>query len=103
MGVPQYTTPTITLTFTDDNLDLTDAANVYVTFKSPKATITKTGTDLTVQEKSISVFLTQTETGEFGMGKIEIQANWTTGDGGRAASSIVSCRIDRQLLTAVVV
>ena len=35
MGVPQFTTPTFTLTFTEQGLDLTtQALNVYVTFES---------------------------------------------------------------------
>ena len=48
MGVPQYTTPTFTLNFTEQSLDLTQARNVYVTFKSEGTLITKTGEDLTV-------------------------------------------------------
>lgn len=99
---PQFTTPTFLLTFTDQNLDLTEAENVYVSFRSQGYTLTKTGESLIVQAKSIQVKLTQEETGKFIPGNIEIQANWTMASGDRAASNIVKCMIDRQLLTEVV-
>ena len=102
MAVPQYTTPTFTLTFTDQGLDLTQAHNVYVTFKAKMGSLTKTGSDLTVTAKTISVYLTQKETSKFTPGEIEIQANWTTSNGDRAASNVVKYPIDKQLLTAVV-
>ena len=102
MSVPQYTTPTFTLTFTQQGLDLTAAQNVYVTFRSCGNTITKTGDALTVGEKTIGVHLTQAETARFKPGEIEIQANWTTSGGDRAASNVVRYPIDRQLLTAVI-
>ena len=102
MSVPQFTTPTFTLTFTEQGLDLTTAENVYVTFKSKMNVITKTGDSLTVAARSIIVHLTQMETGKFCPGDIEIQANWTTASGDRAASKIVAYHIDRQLLTEVI-
>ena len=101
MSVPQYTTPTFTLTFTQQGLDLTAAHNVYVTFKCGGYTLTKTGNDLTVAEKSIGVHLTQKETARFAK-FIKIQANWTTQNGDRAASNVVDYQIDEQLLTAVI-
>lgn len=33
MSIARATTPTFTLTFTEEELDLTQAANVYVTFE----------------------------------------------------------------------
>lgn len=102
MSIPQFTTPTFQLTFNDENLDLTEARNVYVTFRSGTNLITKTGADLTVEAKSISVNLNQSDTGQFGHGSIDIQANWTTDGGGRAASEVVSCQISEQLLRRVV-
>ena len=101
MNVTQFTTPTFTLVFTDDELDLTQAQNVYVTFRAPNACITKTGTDLTVSEKQISVFLDQYETGQLS-DNVEVQANWTLPSGMRAASVISSVYIDRNLLRRVV-
>ena len=102
MSVPQYTTPTFILTFTKDGLDLTQAANVYVTFRSGMNVVTKKGNDLIVQAKSISVHLTQKDTAKFRHGDIEIQANWTTALGDRAASDVVNYKIDKQLLMAVI-
>lgn len=102
MSVPQYTTPTFSLTFTEQGLDLTAAHNVYVTFRSGPNLITKSGEDLTVEAQAIGVYLTQAETGLFAPGEVEIQVNWTTGDGGRAASEIVRYDIAPQLLKAVV-
>lgn len=102
MGVPQYTTPTFTLNFTEQSLDLTQARNVYVTFKSEGTLITKTGEDLTVEQKSISVYPSQEETARFRTGNVKIQANWTTPTGGRAASEVATYIITDQLLKRVV-
>ena len=101
MGVTQFTTPTFTLTFTEEALDLRQARNVYVTFSSAGASFTKTGDDLEVGEKTIGVFLDQEETGRLER-KTLIQANWTTVAGTRAASTIVGVDIDPQLLRRVV-
>lgn len=103
MGVPQFTTPTITLTFTDADLDLTAAKNIYVTLSQPFYSFTKTGSDLTVTEKTVSLTLTQKECGQFKPGSIQIQVNWTMPDGRRAASNVAVYRgIDLQLLRKVV-
>ena len=102
MSVPQFTTPTFTLTFTDQGLDLTQAQNVYVTFRSGCNVITKSGEALTVGEKTIGVYLDQNDTGKFKVGTLDIQANWTTGEGGRAASEVVHYAITEQLLKRVI-
>lgn len=102
MIVPQYTTPTFVLTFTEDDLDLTTAVNVYITFKTKENTVTKTGEDLTIAEKSIEVELSQDETGLMGMGNMLIQVNWTTPDGKRFASEIATYSIGKQLLQKVI-
>lgn len=101
MGVPQFTTPTFTLTFSEQGLDLTQAANVYVTFKSGEYTLTKSGDSLTIAEKSISVHLAQNETAKF-TDWVLIQANWTMDGGDRAASNVVKYNISTQLLKKVV-
>ena len=102
MSFPQYTTTTLTLTFSEEHLDLTAAANVYVTFRSQHGTITKTGNDLTVAEKQIGVHLSQSDTGGFCPGSVQIQANWTDPAGNRVASEIVRYDISAQLLQRVV-
>lgn len=105
MAVPRGTTPTFTLKFTETDLDLTQAYNVYVTFKVTRPierTITKTGEALTVSEKQIGVFLTQAETLVFPVGPVKIQANWTTEEGKRVASTVVTYPLSEQLLERVV-
>ena len=98
MSVPVGTTPTFVLTFgAQSGVDLTQAANVYVTFESGLNTITKTGTDLIIEEKSVSVTLTQEETLPM-ISPVSIQVNWITQDNKRLASEVVKCDLSRQLL-----
>lgn len=101
MGVPFYTTPTFTLTFSERELDLTQAQSVYVTFRSGTQVITKTGNQLTIGEKTIGVSLTQEETASFESSIVNIQANWMI-SGKRIASVIAQCDLDGQLLTRVI-
>lgn len=101
MGVPQFTTPDFTLTFSEQGLDLTQADQVYVTFTSGMNEVTKSGSDLIIGEKTIGVFLDQAETGRFKPGTIRIQANWIAG-GKRIASDVVSYVITEQLLRRVI-
>lgn len=106
MSVPYFTTPTFALIFTEENLDLTQASHVYVTFTAGKYELTKTGDDLTVDEKEIYVKLTQAETGKLDPGKpseyVKVQANWTTQGGDRAGSNVVLFEMSEQLLKRVV-
>ena len=101
MSVPRGTTPTFILTFTGA-IDLTEAENVYVSFQSGQKLITKTGTDLDVQAKQISVYLSQQETLAFPVGDVKIQANWTTASGQRIASDVKTYAITEQLLQKVI-
>ena len=103
MSIPRGTTPTFTLTFTEQGLDLTTANKVYVTFEQFGKTLTKKGDDLTVSEKQIEVYLAQAETLAFAVGDIEIQANWTDATGGRSASEVAKYTLTKQLLDEVVV
>ena len=99
MAVARGTTPTFELTFTDEELDLTQADHVYVTFRSAITTLTKSDDDLVIAAKSIQVFLTQAES--LKLRDVKIQANWTAGIV-RYASEIVSYTMDDQLLDKVV-
>jgi len=101
MSVPRGTTPTFTCKFTDENLDLTEANNVYVTFRS-RGIITKSGESLVVRAKEIDVYLTQKETLSFLEGDVRIQANWTGANGQRSASKVVLYPMSEQLLERVV-
>lgn len=103
MSVPQYTTPTFLFVLDEPGLDLTQASNVYVTFESGSSVeITKSGDDLEITETTIGVKLKQKETALFAVGDIEIQANWTTAAGDRAASEVVKFKITKQLLKEVI-
>ena len=101
MSVPRYTTPTFRLTFDKEGLNLTDVDNVYVTFESNGSSITKTGEDLNVGEKTIEVTLSQEETAQFAVGYVQIQANWYKA-GLRVGSSIVYSNISENLLGEVI-
>ena len=101
MSIPIGTTPTFVLTFTDQDLDLTQAAHVYVDIAGA-ADIEKSDGDLTVEEKQISVYLTQAETLSLGVGTVQIQVNWTGVNGTRAASEIVTYYMGANLLNRVV-
>ena len=100
MSVPKYTTPTITLTFEEEELDLTQADSVFVTFESGDVRFTKTGNHLTVAAKQIDIDLSQEETAKFGS-VVDIQANWMVGEK-RFASDIEHIRISGQLLKEVI-
>lgn len=103
MGVARATTPTFTLTFTEDGLDLTTASNVYVTFEQKDVNFTKQGADLDIEEKTIDVFLSQEETLQFQIGMVDVQVNWTMANGRRASSDVKQVEISKQLLRQVVV
>lgn len=102
MSIPQYTTPTFTLTFDEQGLNLKEAAGVYVTFRSGANVVTKSGSSLDIGERSISVYLDQSETGKFKCGELEIQANWTGANGERSASEVEKYQITEQLLKRVI-
>lgn len=102
MKMTQYTTPTFTLGFSEEDLDLTEAAAVFVTFRSGAYSVTKTGEELTVGEKQITVQLSQLETSQMDTQEAEVQVNWTDGEGGRKASNIVRVLVEKNLMKEIV-
>lgn len=100
MSAPRGTTPTLTLTFTDQGLDLTAADKVYVTFDFGGEQLTKESEDLTIGAKTIGVHLTQAETLAFPEGSVDIQVNWLI-DAERYASEVVRYPFSRQLIDEV--
>ena len=102
MSVARGTTPTYILTFTEESLDLTEANNVYVTFRKGAKILTKTGSDIEVSAQQIEVYLNQKETLSFSQGDVEVQVNWTLAGGKRAASEVVTIPLSRQLLEKVI-
>ena len=101
MAIPRGVTPTFTLTFTDNNLDLTAANHVYVNFKGGTEII-KSDDELTIRAKAIDVYLSQAETLSFTQRQVAIQVNWTYGNGNRGASKIVKYSFEENLLDKVV-
>lgn len=94
------TTPTFIINVHGD-FDLLEANNVYVTFEQECYKITKTGDDLEVYEHQINVYMSQSETLKFKTGQVDIQVNWTYGDGNRASSNIANIYVDRNLIGEV--
>lgn len=92
------TTPTFQLKLADDTVDLTQANNVYATFKQESNTITKTGADIEVTANQVDVYFTQSETLSFKAGTMYCQLNWTYSDGQRACSNIISIAVGKNLV-----
>ena len=87
----QGLTPTITITV-GTSTDLTEAENVYVSFKQGNKVLKLTdGFD--VQAHQVDVYLQQEDTLSFGTGAVEIQLNWTYANGQRAATDPVSLSV----------
>lgn len=103
----QYTTPEFTFVIKDDGADLTDAENIYVTFKQNHSQLTKTGEDLTiVDRKTIQASLSQEESMYFVPGPVSIQINWTFLDENnklqRVSTGIKQVQITQNLLPRVI-
>ena len=106
------TTPTYILKLkskceTEDPIDLSIADDIYVTFsnKQYQILLTKSGEDLTVEDNTVEVFLTQEETLSIPRGEFYIQVNWTYDDSGikkRACSVIKEISSKRNLINEVI-
>ena len=97
----QGTTPTLTLTV-PNTVDLTQAAHVYVTLSQGRTVLTLSGNSVDVDEHSVDVFITQSQSLKFSKGEVEIQLNWTDSQGKRLASEISLEPISKNLLREVV-
>lgn len=87
MNVPQYTTPSFVCQFADENLDLTQASEVVVTFEAgTRMQIEKTGSELSISPKEVSFDLTQEETAMLTIGDVMLMVNWIFPNGRRGAS-----------------
>ncbi len=82
----QGLTPTITVTV-PETVDLTEAANVYVSFKQGAKLLKPEG--FTVAAHQVGIYLTQEDTLSFAVGAVEIQINWTYAGGQRGATKPV--------------
>lgn len=99
------TTPTFTFTL-PETVDLTEADSVYVTFAEMDETLiyTKTGEELSIEEHSVEVYLTQEETLALPDGRVKVQLNWLYEEGTllkRACSNIITIDANKNLLDEV--
>lgn len=97
----QATTPTFVLTLPED-VDLSQASNIYFTLRQKNVQINKTGDELVIDGQTVSVYLSQAETLQLVHGAAQIQLNWTYANGARACSNIVSVPVSGNLLKEVV-
>lgn len=87
----QGLTPTITVTV-GTSIDLTEAENVYVSFKQGNKVLKLTdGFD--VQAHQVDIYLEQADTLSFAPGAVEIQLNWTYSSGQRSATKPVNLSV----------
>ena len=103
----QYTTPELVFVISDENVNLNNAENVYVTLQKSNINLTVTGDDLTIEDgKTIKVRLTQQQSQKFDTGSVQVQINWTYyGDNGtlqRSATGVKTIDITKNLLSKVV-
>lgn len=102
------TTPTFTFTIKNKDVDLTTAQNVYVSIVHGNYSIEKTGDELEITQRTVSVWLTQEESLSLGEGiNAEVQINWTYLDPDgetvrRAATRVKSFQVSKQLLKRVI-
>jgi hypothetical protein len=101
------TTPTFSLQIKgDSNLDLTLASSVYVTIEQRGVEIELSGSELTVEPKTVHCFLPQEESLKLSKGDAEIQVNWTynsnSGIVRRNATVVQKLPIGKQLLERVI-
>jgi len=94
----RYTTPTNVF---QTNVDLRNA-RVYVTYsRNGRVRLEKTNEDMTITEDSITVRLTQADTGALGAAgvskSVEIQIRYVMEDGTADASNIMHATVERVL------
>ena len=97
----QYTTPTFILTL-PNTVDLSEAESIYFSITQGKLEIVKTGESVVLDGHTVSVYLSQEETGRFANTKANVQLNWKYANGARACSNIVAVDVGTNLLKAVV-
>lgn len=98
MSTARASTPTIKLTFSDEDLDLTSALHVYVTLTQGTKKVTKKDTELVIQAKRIEFELTQKETLAFAEGSVKVQVNATYAGKKRVPSKVRTFELTEQLL-----
>ena len=97
------TTPTLYLEL-DTELDLSNVAEMWITFKSPTVEITKTLNEVAFDAETnvITVTLSQDETLQLYNGKADVQVRLKTSDDLAYATDIVDVEIGRILKEGVI-
>lgn len=99
------TTPTFILSITDEDVDLTLASRVIVSFKQAYTGVDlrKEGNSIDVEAKQVSVYLTQDESLSFATGKpIDLQINWVYEDSSRSCTRIETIEVTKNLIEEVI-
>ena len=94
--IPIGSTPTTQLVL-DGDVNLLQAAHVYVTLHNGAADVVKSDGDLTIGQTTIGFDLTQEESLALKFRWTEIQVNWTYADGSRGETEIVTVEMDPTL------
>jgi len=92
-------TPTNTFSV---NVDLRDAT-VFVSYsQDDRVIVEKTGSDLTITDKTVVCALSQEDTLKFHDGRVEIQIRFVTALGAADASNIIATTAERVLKDGVI-
>ena len=89
----QGLTPTIIVTVPEE-IDLTEAANVYASFKQGKKVLLVIHDGLDVQAHSVGIYLEQAQTLQFNPGEIGLMINWTYANGQRGATNEIPLHVN---------
>ena len=103
----QGTTPTFTFTIRQDTVNLDDALKVIVTIKQSTKRIDLTGDDISVNGRTVSLYLSQEQSLKLSPGRASVQINWTypnpKGGSPRRASTKPKCfSVDEQFYERVI-
>lgn len=104
----RYTTPTLTLTISDEHIDLNLASDVHVTIRQGAVCVDKNADEIQIEEngRTVSCWITQEESSHFQKGNARIQVNWiydsADGTQRRAATKEKQIQIDENLLQRVI-
>lgn len=96
----QGLTPTIIVTLPEE-IDLTEAANVYASFKQGRKVDLVISEGLDVQAHSVGIYLEQAQTLLFEPGDLGLMINWTYSGGQRGATNEIMLHVNANHLLEV--
>lgn len=94
------TTPTLVINI--KGIEMSDIAEWYVTLAQDGVQMTKTTEDITIEDETLKIPLTQEETMQFTAGEVSIQIRAKTTEDVAIASAIQTIGIDRILYNEVI-